>query len=188
MQKPGRDVLVKKYSNRRLYDTAESRYITMEELAQTIRTGRNVRVVDAKTHEDLTQQTLTQVILESGRAGRLLPIPLLHQLIRMDDDALAEFFGRYVSWALEMYMSAKSGAQALAPLNPFATLPFAATNAFARFFSQGPGWAPPEEQYSPPPPPAPTPVPTDEGQDEDRAAIADLRREIEALKQAMAKK
>jgi polyhydroxyalkanoate synthesis repressor PhaR len=190
MQKPGRDVLVKKYSNRRLYDTAESRYITMEELAQTIRSGRNVRVVDAKTHEDLTQQTLTQVILESGRAGRLLPIPLLHQLIRMDDDALAEFFGRYVSWALEMYMSAKSGAQALSPLNPFATLPFAATNAFARFFSAGPGWnapPPPEESYAPPPP-VPTPVPSEDHPDQDRAAIADLRREIEALKQAMGKK
>jgi polyhydroxyalkanoate synthesis repressor PhaR len=167
MQKPGRDVLVKKYSNRRLYDTAESRYITMEELAQTIRSGRSVRVVDAKTHEDLTQQTLTQVIMESGRAGRLLPIPLLHQLIRMDDDALAEFFGRYVSWALEMYMNAKSGAQALTPLNPFATLPFAATNAFARFFA-----------------PAHEPVPAPPQED----SLADLRREIEELKQAMGKK
>ncbi len=196
MQKPGRDVLVKKYSNRRLYDTAESRYITMEELAQTIRTGKTVRIVDAKSHEDLTQQTLTQVILESGRAGRLLPIGLLHQLIRMDDDALAEFLGRYVSWALEMYISAKSGAQALAPLNPFATLPFAATNALARFFAQGPGWSPPppsEEAYAPPPPqvvptPVPTPAPSEDDDGSDKAAIADLRREIEALKQAMGKK
>jgi polyhydroxyalkanoate synthesis repressor PhaR len=136
-------------------------------LAQTIRSGRSVRVVDAKTHEDLTQQTLTQVIMESGRAGRLLPIPLLHQLIRMDDDALAEFFGRYVSWALEMYMNAKSGAQALTPLNPFATLPFAATNAFARFFA-----------------PAHEPVPAPPQED----SLADLRREIEELKQAMGKK
>ncbi len=189
MQKPGRDVLVKKYSNRRLYDTAESRYITMEELAQTIRSGKNVRIVDAKSHEDLTQQTLTQVIMESGRGGRLLPIALLHQLIRMDDDALAEFFGRYVSWALEMYMQAKTGAQALAPLNPFATIPFAATNAFARFFSQGPGWSPPpEESYVPPPVPTPVPTPSEEDQDSDKSAIADLRREIEALKQAMGKK
>src|SRR5688572_22051039 len=107
----------------------------------------------------------------------------------MDDDALAEFFGRYVSWALEMYMSAKSGAQAIAPLNPFATLPFAATNALARFFSQGPTWAPPaEESYSPPPAPTPIPTPSEEDGDSDKAAIADLRREIEALKQAMGKK
>ena len=74
--------VVKKYSNRRLYDTDESRYITLEELTEKIRAGADVRVVDAKTNEDLTQATLTQIILE-GPAARLLPIPLLSQLIRI---------------------------------------------------------------------------------------------------------
>lgn len=181
MQKPGKQVLVKKYSNRRLYDTADSRYITLEELAEIIRRGQDVRVVDAKSHEDLTQQTLTQLILESGRANRLLPLGLLHQLIRMDDDALAEFLGKYVSWALEMYMTAKNGAQAIAPFNPFATLPFAATNAMARFFGQGnTAW----QEPPPAPAPPPAPKPADHGQAD---AIADLRKEIEALKDALKK-
>ena len=88
---------VKKYSNRRLYDTIESRYITMEELAEKIRAGADVRVVDAKTNEDLTATTLTQIVVEGRGAARMLPVPLLTQLIRMGDDNLAEFFGRYVT-------------------------------------------------------------------------------------------
>ncbi len=135
------EVLIKKYSNRRLYDTTESKYITLEELTAIIRSGRDVRIVDAKTNDDLTQITLAQMILESGRAARLLPQPLLIQLVRMSDDALAEFFGRYMTWALEIYSQAKSGAAALAPYNPFATLPFAATNALARFWSSAPMWS-----------------------------------------------
>ena len=68
MQHSGKVVTVKKYSNRRLYDTSDSRYITLDELAQKIRSGKDVRVIDAKSNEDLTQQTLTQIILESRRA------------------------------------------------------------------------------------------------------------------------
>ena len=102
--------LIKKYGNRRLYDTGESRYITLDELAQKIRGGSDVRVVDAKTSEDLTQATLTQIILESGSAHRTLPIPLLTQMIRLGDDSLGEFFSRYVTAALEMYLAAKRGA------------------------------------------------------------------------------
>src|SRR5688500_4830008 len=111
--------VVKKYANRRLYDPEESRYITLDELAEKIRGGADVRVVDAKTGEDLTQGTLAQIILESRNAARLLPVPLLVQLVRMGDAALAEFFGRYVSMALEIYQTARQGAQATMPWNPF---------------------------------------------------------------------
>jgi len=161
------EVLIKKYANRRLYDTAGSRYITLDELAEIIRTGKDVRIVDAKTNEDLTQVTLAQMILENGRTARLLPLPLLIQLVRMSDDALAEFFGRYMTWALELYQQAKSGAAAIAPFNPFATLPFAATNALARFWGQPPTapWGegqpprpPPHPDESPPQQAAPPPV------------------------------
>ena len=106
--------VIKKYSNRRLYDTDESRYITLEELTEKIREGVDVRVVDAKTNEDLTQLTLTQIILE-GPTAKLLPVPLLNQLIRMHDDSLAEFFSQYVTASLEMYLSAKHNAQNVSP-------------------------------------------------------------------------
>lgn len=173
---------IKKYTNRRLYDTEASHYITLEELAEKIRRGADVRVSDAKTGEDLTQATLTQIILESRRAARLLPIPMLVQLIRMGDDALAEFFGRYMSGALELYLSAKSGAQALAPLNPFATVPFTATNALARLLLGGSPFSGFGAQPEPPPPPPPreaSPPPAV------NADVEGLRRELEELKRSL---
>jgi polyhydroxyalkanoate synthesis repressor PhaR len=156
--------LVKKYGNRRLYDTGDSRYITLEELQAKVRAGTDVRIVDAQTGEDLTQATLAQIILESNSA-KFLPIPLLNQLVRLGDDALAEFFGRYVSSALELYLQAKRGAQALASVNPLAQ--FWMNNPFGGY-----GAAPP------PPPPAYEPPPS---RDDD---IAELRRELEELKRS----
>ncbi len=130
---------IKKYSNRRLYDTEQSRYITLEELTDMVRRGTDVRVIDAKSGEDLTQPTLVQLILE-GQAAKLLPVPLLAQLIRMQDDALGEFLGRYVSAALEVYLTAKRGAQAVAPYFPLAQVPFSASHAMARALGGMPGF------------------------------------------------
>lgn len=124
-------LLIKKYGNRRLYDTAESRYITQDELAAKIRGGVDVRVVDAKTNADLTQATLIQLILE-GPGARLLPVGLLTQLVRLGDDALGEFFSRYVSGALDLYVQTRRGMQTVSAspadalmrlwMNPFAGL------------------------------------------------------------------
>lgn len=173
-------ILVKKYGNRRLYDTHASRYITLDELEVLIREGSDVRVVDAKTSEDLTQATLAQIILEGRRAGRLLPVPLLLQLIRMGDEALAEFMGRYMSATLEMYLEAKRGAQTIAPFLPGATMPFSAANAIARMWLGAGQMISPDPTYtvtptrnSPTPPPEP---------DSD---VAQLRRELDELKAAV---
>src|SRR5689334_23020588 len=114
---PGPSMLVKKYTNRRLYDTEESRYITLEELAEKVRAGQDATVVDAKTGEDLTRVTLTQIIMESRGAARILPVPLLFQLIRLGDESLAEFLGIYLGQALDGYLTLKRGAQAIAPIN-----------------------------------------------------------------------
>lgn len=136
-------LVVKKYPNRRLYDTAQSRYITLEDLADRIKAGADVLVQDVQTGADLTQATLTQIILESRGGARLLPVPLLVRLIRLGDEALAEFLGRYVSWALELYVQARQGARAMMPLNPLATAPFAATDALARLVLGASQWANP---------------------------------------------
>jgi polyhydroxyalkanoate synthesis repressor PhaR len=161
-------VLVKKYGNRRLYDTARSRYITLEELAELIRDGEDVRVVDARSGDDLTTATLVQIIIEGRGAARLLPIPLLVQLIRMGDDALAEFLGQYVTWALEVYLQARQGVQAMAPYNPFLAF---APGTLSRPF--GAAVAPPRPQ------PAQRPS-SDE--------VAELRREVEDLKKSLKKR
>jgi polyhydroxyalkanoate synthesis repressor PhaR len=171
--------VVKKYSNRRLYDTDESRYITLEELTDKIRAGADVRVVDAKSGDDLTQATLTQIILE-GPAATLLPVPLLTQLVRMQDDALGEFFSKYVSAALELYLAAKQGAQAVAPYFPFATVPFTAGHAFARLFQSTPWGAPAPAAAKPPPEPEPAAPRHDD--------VAELRKELDELKRELRRK
>ena len=201
-------LVVKKYPNRRLYDTTASRYITLEDLADLIKKGSDVVVQDATTGLDLTQQVLTQIILESRGGARLLPVPLLLRLIRLGDEALAEFFGRYVSWALELYVNARNGARALTPLNPLAAAPFAATDALARLVLGATQWVNPSAGMppmpmpitapsEPPPPPEsvidvepPPPAPSSTsllGSDvaED---VARLRQEIEALKQSLSPK
>ena len=204
-------LLVKKYPNRRLYDTRHSRYITLDDLEKTIRGGEDVTIQDAQDGRDLTQETLTQVILDRG-GGRLLPASLLQRLIRLDDAALGEFLTRYVGWALDMYLQAKDRARALLPLNPLATAPFAATDALARLVLGAAQWGrggaadagqspagvspppPPVEQQPPPadlgdvmpiPEPLPDPPARASAATEVVDEMARLRREIEALKESM---
>ena len=79
-------VTIKKYGNRRLYDTSTSQYINLEKIATLIRNGKQVRVVDAKTGEDLTRVTLTQIIVEDAKDEPTgLPLALLRQLIVASD-------------------------------------------------------------------------------------------------------
>ncbi len=172
-------VVIKKYSNRRLYDTDESRYITLDELTDKIRSGTDVSVVDAKSGEDLTQATLTQVILETS-AAKLLPVPVLMRLIRMKDDALAEFFGQYVSVTLDMYLQAKQGAQAMRPYFPLASVPFSAGETLARMFSNISPWG--VGQGAPPRPPEPE---TEPPEDHRHSDVEELRQELEALKKEL---
>ena len=173
-------LVVKKYGNRRLYDTGDSRYITLEELADKIRKGSDVQVLDAKTGHDLTQPTLTQIITESRGAARLLPVPLLLQLIRMREDALAEFMGRWMTWALAVYNQTRLGARSLSAYNPLAMAPFAATNALARLLNGPAPWS----DHEPPPPPPEAPAPPEPQNDD----VAQLRREVDELKKSFQKK
>jgi polyhydroxyalkanoate synthesis repressor PhaR len=93
--------VIKRYSNRKLYDTQESRYVTLDEIEEMIRAGREIQVVDASTGDDLTSVTLTQIILESERNHRAsLPSAFLHQLIQ-HGEAWQEFAQRSMRASLE---------------------------------------------------------------------------------------
>lgn len=93
--------VIKRYSNRKLYDTQESRYVTLEELEELIRAGKEISVVDASTGEDLTSVTLTQIILENERSRRAsLPTGFLHQLIK-HGEAWQEFVQHAMRASLE---------------------------------------------------------------------------------------
>ena len=97
-------VVIKKYANRRLYNTETSTYVTLEDLAAMVRSDRDFVVYDAKTGDDLTHSVLTQIIVEQeGRSGgqSLLPVPFLRQLIRFYDNAMAKMVPSYLQFSLD---------------------------------------------------------------------------------------
>jgi polyhydroxyalkanoate synthesis repressor PhaR len=99
--------VIKRYSNRKLYDTQESRYVTLEEIEEMIRAGREISVVDATSGEDLTSVTLTQIILENERHHRgNLPSAFLHQLIK-HGEAWQDFVQRTMRSSLEGFVSSQ---------------------------------------------------------------------------------
>jgi len=101
-------VVLKKYANRRLYDTARSTYVTLDEVADMIKAGKEIRALDAKTKEDVTAFVLTQIVLENARKkNALLPVPLLHMIIRYGDNVLSEFFDSYLALIVKHYVAYK---------------------------------------------------------------------------------
>jgi len=102
-------ILIKKYPNRRLYDTEKSAHITLQEMAQMIKDGRQIQVIDAKTQEDVTAYILTQIILEEARQNNLLlPTAVLHLIIRHGGTLLQDFFNNYFQQILNNYLAYKS--------------------------------------------------------------------------------
>lgn len=109
-------IVVRKYGNRRLYDTSRSRYINLDELAGLVRQGRDVQVVDAATAEDLTSLTLAQIMVEEAKqqpAG--YPLELLRQVIAASNHAGREFLAWYLKAAVEAYEEVKGTLSANMP-------------------------------------------------------------------------
>jgi polyhydroxyalkanoate synthesis repressor PhaR len=105
-------VIIKKYSNRRLYNTSESRYVNLEEIAALIRKGKAVQVVDASSGEDLTRVTLTQIITEDAKDRPTgLPLELLRQLIVASDQTRQEFLMWYLKSAFDTYQTVQDAVQ-----------------------------------------------------------------------------
>ena len=102
-------IILKKYTNRRLYDTTRSAYVTLEQVAEMIKAGSSVTAIDAKTGEDVTAFVLTQIVLEEAKKkNALLPAALLHMIIRYGDNILGEFFDKYLGQTLKNYFAYKS--------------------------------------------------------------------------------
>jgi polyhydroxyalkanoate synthesis repressor PhaR len=105
-------VIIKKYGNRRLYDTSTSRYINLEEIAALVRNGTEVQVVDVKTGEDLTRVTLTQIITENAKDQPTgLPLELLRQLVMASDHVGQEFIMWYLKSAFDTYQKLQTAIQ-----------------------------------------------------------------------------
>ena len=98
-------VVLKKYGNRRLYDTSASKYITLHEVEEMVQRGTDVQVVDAKTGDDLTKEILVQIILDKDGAREMLPTSFLKQVVRLSGSPLKETFSRTVQDALDGFLS-----------------------------------------------------------------------------------
>ena len=104
MAKSDEPVIIKKYANRRLYNTGTSTYVTLEDLAAMVKAGEDFVVYDAKTNEDITRSVLTQIIFEQeNKEGtqNLLPINFLRQLIRFYGDSMQMLVPRYLEVSIE---------------------------------------------------------------------------------------
>jgi len=116
-------VIIKKYANRRLYNTETSSYITLEHLAAMTREGRDFKVIDAKTEDDITHNILTQIIMEEEARGQtMLPVNFLRQLISMYGDSMQTMVPGYLEASMdsfrrnhEQFKSAVEGAFANSP-------------------------------------------------------------------------
>ena len=124
MAKSSGKVTIKKYANRRLYDTESSTYITLDRLAQMVREGREFEVVDAKSGEDITRQVLTQIIVdEDARGGTtMLPINFLKQLIGLYGNSMQNFVPSYLEAAMDAFQRNQSAVKDAFSGNMFADL------------------------------------------------------------------
>ncbi len=105
-------IVIKKYANRRLYDTSNSRYINLEDIAALVRNGKDVQVLDASTGEDITRVTLTQIIVEDAKGQPSgLPLELLRQLIQASDRVGQEFIMWYLKSAFDAYSKVQNSVQ-----------------------------------------------------------------------------
>ena len=123
MAKSSGKVTIKKYANRRLYDTESSTYITLDRLAQMVREGREFEVVDAKSGEDITRQVLTQIIVdEEARGATMLPINFLKQLIGLYGNSMQNFVPSYLEAAMDAFQRNQSAVKDAFSGNMFADL------------------------------------------------------------------
>jgi polyhydroxyalkanoate synthesis repressor PhaR len=160
-------VVIKKYGNRRLYDTTNSEYINQDEVAQMIRDGQDVQVVDAATGEDITRLVLTQIIVQDAKEpDSVFPLDILRQMVAAGGKATQETTLKYMKAVLDMYQNAYRAITP--PVNPFELIQTAARQAV------------PPEPWGPP-----TGVPHDAGKGSQRNDETDdvdeLKRRVEKL-------
>jgi len=105
-QNPAR-IVIKRYGNRRLYNTETSAYLNYQDLVKLIREGHDVQVIDSRTKADVTKPVLMQVILEEEKNQSVLPVSFLFQLIRSRESAVQDFFKNYLSSSFEAYLKTK---------------------------------------------------------------------------------
>lgn len=152
-------VIIKKYANRRLYNTETSSYITLDHLAAMTREGRDFKVIDAKTEEDITHNVLTQIIMEEEARGQtMLPVSFLRQLIALYGDSMQAMVPGYLEASMEsfrrnqeQFKSAVEGAFANSPFAELAKRNMAMFEAATSAFKPGAAGPAPAADAAPAP-------------------------------------
>jgi len=131
-----KEIIIKKYSNRRLYNTDGNGYVKLEEIAALIREGHDIKVVDSKTKEDITKQILAQIILEEEKNKKdLLPKTLLYQIIRANEEFTRDFFENYLNMTMEAYLSYRNAMEKrVKEMSDINKLPFEMGDLFMKSF------------------------------------------------------
>lgn len=107
---PAKRIIIKKYENRRLYDTTHSRYVNLDEVAEMLRQGADVQAVDTKTGDDITRLVLTQIIVEGAKNNdSCLPLDLLRQMVIATGKVSQQAFLKYMRAMFEMYQNTYRG-------------------------------------------------------------------------------
>ena len=171
---PADVVIIKKYANRRLYDTESSTYITLERLAEMVRQKREFQVVDAKTGEDITRSVLTQIIMdEESRGATMLPVNFLRQLISMYGGQMQAAVPQFLEASLDQFQRNQSQlretmAGAFAA-NPFAEIARRNMEMFTAAATGGKGEAAPKAA----------------GDDNNKAELAALKAQLAELQKQL---
>jgi polyhydroxyalkanoate synthesis repressor PhaR len=182
-------VTIKKYANRRLYNTGTSTYVTLEDLATMVKNGEDFAVYDAKTSEDITRSVLTQIIVEQeGKEGQnLLPINFLRQLIRFYGDSMQNLVPRYLEVSIdtltreqEKFRQQITQAFGVTPFGPLEDQVRRNMDMFKQAFSMFTPFARRDDQGSTDEAGTTTP-PSPSDLDELRRQLADMQKKVEKL-------
>jgi polyhydroxyalkanoate synthesis repressor PhaR len=199
----GQKVVIKKYANRRLYNTASSSYVTLDHLSDMVKEGIDFVVYDAKTNDDITRSVLTQIIFEEENRGggqNLLPIQFLRQLIGFYGNSMQAFLPSYLEMSLESFTKqqermrtqfagltpgvggAAKGMPGMGVYEEQIRQNMALFDRAMKMFSPF-AYARPEDAPAAPAPAEPPPAPSAPSED----SLADLKRQLEAMQQQIEK-
>jgi len=176
-EKTEEPVIVKKYANRRLYNTRSSSYITLDDLARMTRNGIDFQVLDAKTGNDITHSILTQIIMEEEASGeQMLPVGFLRQLIAMYGNSMQSMMPQYLEASMDHFRANQQKLQDAfkASMGPEAFAKLAETN-MAMFKAAASAFMPKGVA-------APAPEPKPQGElDALRAQMAEMQKKLDEL-------
>jgi polyhydroxyalkanoate synthesis repressor PhaR len=181
---PVEPVVIKKYANRRLYNTAASSYVTLDHLSDMVREGTDFVVLDAKTGEDITRSVLTQIIFEQESRGQnLLPVQFLRRLIRFYGDQMQGFLPPYLEMSMESFSKAQEQmrenfSRTFGATTPMAAFEEQAQRNMALFQQAMKMWSP----FAAGAATTPRAAAEDESKDEQ---LAELRKQMEAMQKQL---